>query len=365
MSENLVYECDLFTLTVDEGKLKCEFNTNATTNTFMQTELFSKLLSSFSTDASGVWRLAERTDFEIVGWPKHLNWIRTGNKTTIASTAETEALDVYQYGEVLEKSLLGMMTRTEESDGGSYYHFSIANQDEVFEYSFNDRARVVGALCVLFDLKAHSRNHLEINIPAKHLSGLKWPLVGVGDEEVVRYYGDPSKTADVLRNEGWTREGDDAHMFVYRERINGQQQQMYKISTREQSRTQQVKRTAIKPIWRTKLFEMQEYTCRICLNDYSDDPVQLSPDHRVPVIFQADNLDDDNFAEKLMTLCRFCNQQKREFTKRIGVDYDWDSSPWAYPEKYRLVSAEKNLREYAKFSGITASQAVAMLAENL
>jgi len=331
----------------------------------MQTELFSKLLSSFTTDASGIWRPGKRTNFEIVGWPKHFNWIRTDIKTIIASTDDTEALDVYQYGEVLEKSLQGMTTRTDEPDGGSYYHFSIANQDEVFEYSFNDRARVVGALCVLFDLQAHPRNHLEVNIPARHLSGLKWPLSGADDDEVVRYYGDPSKTADVLRNEGWTREGSDAHMFVFRERINGQQQQMYKISTREQSREQQVKRTAIKSVWRTRLFEMQDYTCRICLNDYTSDPIQLSPDHRVPVIFQADNLDDDNFSEKLMTLCRFCNQQKREFTKRISIDYDWDNSPWAYPEKYRLESAKKNLLEYAKFNDITASQAAEMLAENL
>jgi hypothetical protein len=154
-------------------------------------------------------------------------------------------------------------------------------------------------------------------------------------------------------------------MLVYRERINGQQQQMYKITTREQSREYQVKRTAIKPVWRARLFEMQDYTCRICLSDYSNDLVQLSPDHRVPVIFQADNLTDNNFAEKLMTLCRFCNQQKREFTKRIGIDYDWNVSPWAYPEKYRLESAEKNLREYAKFNNLTLRQAAEKLVEKL
>lgn len=346
-------------------KLICEFKTASTANTFMQTELFSKLLSSFKTDDAGIWREAARTDFEIVGWPKDLTWKRVSEKSVEATSVSTEAVDAYQFGEILERSLSNLLTRTNEADGGTYYHFSIANKDEVFEYSFNDRARVIAALCVLYDLEAHPRNHLEINIPAKYLAGLQWPISDENSDAVVRYYGDPSKTADVLRNEGWTREGDDAHMFVYRERINGQQQQMYKISTREQSREQQVKRTAIKSTWRAQLFEAQEYTCRICLNDYSNDPAQLSPDHRVPVIFQADNLTDANFSEKLMTLCRFCNQQKREFTKRIGINYDWDTSPWAYPETYRLESAEKNLREYAKFSNLTLSQAAEKLVEKL
>lgn len=365
MPDNPVYNCPLFSLSVVDQKLVCTFKDGSTTNTFMQTELFSKLLSAFRTDDAGIWREGTRTDFEIVGWPKVLFWKRTAEKIVEATTDDTEAVDAYQFGEILEKSLTNILTRTDEPDGGTYYHFSIANKDEVYEYSFNDRARVIAALCVLYDLQAHSRNHLEINIPAKYLAGLKWPMSGENSETVVRYYGDPSKTADVLRNEGWSREGEDAHMFVYRERINGQQQQMYKISTREQSREQQVKRTAIKPIWRTRLFAMQGHTCRICLNDYTDDPAQLSPDHRVPVIFQADNLTDDNFSEKLMTLCRFCNQQKREFTKRISVDYDWDNSPWAYPEKYRLESAEKNLRVYANQNELTLSQAVEKLAEQL
>ncbi len=365
MPDKTVFTCDLFELNVVDHKLKCVFKSGNIANTFMQTELFSKLLSAYTTDNDGVWQPGSRTDFEIVGWPKHLSWQRTGEKSVEATTSDTEAIDAYQYGEILEKSLYNLLTRTEEADGGSYYHFSIANKNEVYEYSFNDRARVIGALCVLFDLKAHPRGHLEINIPTKYLAGLKWPISEADNELIFRYYGDPSKTADVLRNEGWSREGSDPHMSVFREQINGQQQQMYLISTRAQSRSQQVKRTAIKTVWRHQLFKMQDYTCRICLNNYEHDQVQLSPDHRVPVIFQADNLTDDNFSQKLMTLCRFCNQQKREFTKRIGADYDWTTSPWAYPEKYRLESAIKNLQEYAKFNELTLPQALERLAQEL
>jgi hypothetical protein len=365
MPTTTVYTCSLFSIDLDDNKLTCTFKSGALTNLFMQTELSSKLLSSFVPDSEGVWRPGNRSNFEIVGWPRHLVWTRLSETTVASNTVDTEVVDSYQYGEILEKSLGALNVRADESDGGAYYHFSIGDDENVHEYSFNDRARVIAALCVLYDLEGHDRNHLEINIPVKYVAGLKWPIRDIPGDTLVRHYGDPSKTADVLRNEGWTREGDDPHMFVANEYVNGQRRQTYKITTREQSRGQQVKRTAIKPIWRTRLFEEQGYTCRICLNNYTDDPIQLSPDHRVPVIFQADNLTDDNFMEKLMTLCRFCNQQKREFCKRIGADYDWDSSPWSYPEKYRMESAKKNLLEFAKFNNISPAKAAEQLAQDL
>lgn len=362
MQESAVFTCDLFSVDKSSSETRITFNSASVANVFMHTEFCSKLLSSFKPDSAGVWHPAKRTNFEIVGWPRHLKWERVGEKTVSAPNGET-VVDKVEYGEILEKSLSDMLERKSEPDGGLYYHFSIADESQVFEYSFNDRARVVAVLCVLYDLEPHPRHHLEINIPVKYIKGLRWPLNTAQEDTEVRFYGDPSKTADVLRNEGWSREGDNAQMSVYRERIHGQQQQMYKISTREQSRAQQVKRTAIKSVWRNRLYEMQDYTCRICLNKYADDVAQLSPDHRVPVIFQADNLTDDNFSEKLMTLCRYCNQQKREFCKRISVDYDWDNSPWAYPEKHRLDRIEAGIKEYAKQNELSEAKVVEKLAE--
>lgn len=364
MSSNQLYDCALFKAEIRNESMYINFSSSSIANVFMQTDFFSKLLSSFLPDSNGVWQPGQRTNYEIVGWPKQFKWERVSDKTVKLQT-KLRVVEAVEYSEVLEKSLQGILVRTEEEDGGSYYHFSIADADEVLEYSFNDRARVIAVLAVLYDLEPHPRSHLELNIAARHIKGQRWPLTTIEDDVEVRYYGDPSKTADVLRNEGWTREGKDAHMFVFRERINGQQQQMYKISTREQSRTQQVKRTPIKPIWRTKLFQLQNYTCRICLNDYSNDVAQLSPDHRVPVIFQADNLTDSNFDTKLMTLCRYCNQQKREFCKRIGDEYDWDTSPWAFPEKYRLESVESGIREYAKQNNLDPSKVVELLADRM
>lgn len=357
-----VYDGNLFRVDMVNNDIQCTFKSAANTNVFMQMDFFSKLLSSYIPDNDGVWRPGERTNYEIVGWPKGFIWKRTGEKTVVAKSLDAEVIDAYKFAEVLEKSFTNIVNRTEEEDGGAYYHFSIVDETNVYEYSFNDRARVVAVLCVLYDLDSHPRSHLEINIPHKYVSQQKWPVTDGPGDNPVRYYGDPSKTADVLRNEGWTREGQDAHMFVIYQVVNGQRQQTYKIDTREQTRNQQVKRTAIKPVWRNKLFAAQDYTCRICLNKY---PVgQLSPDHRIPVIFAPDNLTDDNYDKKLMTLCRFCNQQKREFTKRIGADYDWETSPWAYPEKFLLKRIQNDIKEYAKQNHLSNIEVAKLLAEN-
>lgn len=326
----------------------------------MQMDMFSKILSSYSPDSNGVWRSSERMEYEIVGWPKSYVWGRKDDKT-IYSLVDYDRNELKIYGELVDQVFPKIKSR-EETEQGEFYRFTISGNGDNFDYQFNDRARVIAVLCVLFDMRPHERDHLEINIPWKYIKNIKWPIVDNEDERVIRFYGDPSKTADVLRNEGWSREGDNPHMFVYRENIGGQQQQMYKIDSRSQTQEQQVKRTVIKNRWKRDLFKAQDYTCRICRLRFPEE--QLSPDHRVPVIFEADNLTDDNYQQKLMTLCRFCNQQKREFTKRIDASYDWSRSQWAYPENFMIEAATALVKDYASIHGINFKKALELLAES-
>ena len=357
----MIHKAETMSLYYDKDKraVACVFKTKQDADLFMQMDLCSKLLSSFSPDSNGVWRYSERMHYEIAGWPKSYIWFRQSAEQVYAPT-DYDKNRLKIYGELVGRVFPKIRSR-EHVGEGEYYRFTISGNGYTFDYLFNDRARVIVALCVLFDMKPHERNHLEINIPWKYIKCLKWPIADNDDEKIVRHYGDPSKTADVLRNEGWSREGDSPHMFVYRENISGQQQQMYKIDSRTQTKNQQVKRTVIKNRWKSELFKCQDYKCRICRLKFP--AKQLSPDHRVPVIFEADNLTDENYKLKLMTLCQFCNQRKREFTKKVDASYNWNTSQWAYPENFMLETATALLKDYADIHNVSFKEAVKLLAE--
>lgn len=332
------------------NKVICRFKSKSVAKLFIKMDFFSRLLHGLKPDANGVWRKTPRLPYEIVGWPKDFAWKLTSDKE-VESITSLSSEELEEYGKLLDRVLQDLINK----DESGRYTFSISDIEtgSTLEYKFYGRAREIAVLSILYDLEPHSRDHLEINIAEKYTD-----KEGGGDNEV-RYYGDPSKTADVLRNEGWSREGNQQHMLVFRENVRGQQQQMYKIDTREQTLAQQVQRTAIKPAWRKELYERDNHTCKICLNKYPKE--QLSPDHRVPVIFEADNLNDDNFKEKLMTLCRYCNQQKREFCKRVGVNYNWRTSPWAYPEDFLFERIKMSIKEYAEQNSIGTKKVVGLL----
>lgn len=230
------------------------------------------------------------------------------------------------------------------------------------KYRFYSKARTIAALCVLYDLEAHPRNDLEINVPNTLRPQWEWPV----EEEqisVARIYGDPSKTADVLRNEGWTREGSEPGMKVFNQIVGRARQQMYQLIRQEQNISQQVMRTNIPERWKKELYDSQDSTCRICGSKY--EYAFLSPDHRIPVIFQADELNESNFKVKLMTLCRFCNQQKREFCcKRIAPDYDWDNSPWAYPEKFAMKKIKNEIEQLAVINKLSLDEVLQLIKED-
>ena len=348
-----------FSAQLKGGELKLSFRNKASADTFARMDFYSRLLHSLKPSDDGVWREGPRLNVEIIGWPKEYNWVRTAEREFVCKRKDWTDTTVKEYTQILGVATQGIMEGKPSPNGKAFYSFMIGKGNDWKPYLFYSKARTIGALCVLYDLEQHPRNHLEINIPAKHVANLEWPKSDHSPDHIVRYYGDPSKTADVLRNEGWSREGPNATMVVSRQHILGSQQQSYKITTPVQTTIQQVMRTNIPGRWRRELFKLHDYTCQICHNKYTGE--YLAPDHRVPVVFQADELNDDNFKTKLMTLCRFCNQQKREFCKRIPHDYSWNTSPWAYPEKFELKKIGQEIKDYATTYNLTFEKVVELL----
>ncbi len=343
-------ETNLFKIAEKENLLELELKNKKLADTFARMDFFSRLLHSLAPDRNNVWRESKRLDVEISGWPKNIKWYRTGEKTFTGKITDKDDFVLKQYIQILENALLGVS----EGESGltrKLYKFLIGNKNKWLEYRFHSKSRTIAALCVLYDLKAHSRNDLEINIP-RNLAISIWPTEKRNDMQ--RTYGDPSKTADELRNEGWARIGEFAAMKVFREKIGGQIQQMYQLLKNEQTLQSQVLRSNIQNKWRLELYKSQNFTCQICLIKY--DSEFLEPDHRIPVIYEADHLTENNFKDKLMTLCRYCNQQKRETTKRLPADYDWKNSPWAFPEKFDLEIIKRRISVYEKRTGKTLKE---------
>jgi hypothetical protein len=335
-----------FTLSLEDSGIVLKFANARLAGTFSRMEFCSRLLHSLSPDENRIWREAKRLDAEITGWPRNISWERTNDLEFAGSLKEQNGFSIKQYTQVLEAAMLGVTEGEPSPTGSLLFRFSISNGNEIREYRFHGKARTIAALCVLYDMERHPRNHLEINIPKK-LAMKLWP-VETSDEHQ-RTYGDPSKTADELRNEGWPRIGAATSMLVFRERVGGQFQQMYQITKQEQTLDSQMLRSNISKKWKDELFKSQDYTCQICLLKY--DPELLEPDHRVPVVYEADQLTDENYKMKLMTLCRYCNQQKRETTKRLPADYDWKNSSWAYPEKFELDGIKRMISMRMKRMG--------------
>lgn len=341
-------ETQFFTLSLNGQKWELTFGRETYADAFARMEFHSRLLSSLAPDADRVWREDDRMDADIVGWPKELTWVRTDDTTFLGTRSRGSELELEPYAEILSSALSGVIDGEESITGVKINRFSIRHEETILEYRFHGKGRTIAAFCVLFDLASHPRNDLEINIP-RNLGIKTWPVND--SEEIQRTYGDPSKTADELRNEGWSRMGEGAGMEVSRNRIGGQIQQTYTLLRREQDMASQMQRSNISKRWKDALYESQNHTCQICLTQY--DASLLEPDHRVPVIYEADHLSDENFLQKLMTLCRFCNQQKRETTKRLPADYDWNNSEWAYPERFDLEVIKKRILAYKGRAGST------------
>lgn len=327
-----------------------------------QLEFSSRIIYGLVPDENNIWRPGKRSDFYISGFPAGIQWKCSSDTVLIGSSVDGFVIDD-SYLEDLSEAIEGLCENN--SEDGARYQFKITNGQETYLYDFHSRARTICALSVLYDLEWHPRKDLEIWINPDYTDKLQPGEAPDHERPAEQYYGDPSKTADVLRNEGWAREATNPYMYVEARQVGRQSQQHYRITQILQPLDNQVKRTNIKPLWRNNLFEQQNYTCQICLTQYRESPDQLSPDHRVPVVFEPDNLNDENYKTKLMTLCRYCNQAKREFTKRLRFDYDWEKSPWAYPEKHRMQIVLQQIRVMTEGSSKNVHTVLKEIAHNL
>lgn len=343
-------------------EVKINFQSKADLKAIRQLEFSSRLMHGLVPDENNVWRPGKRTEFFIVGFPPGLYWQCLSDTVLVGKAVDGFVIDE-KYLEELYQAVEGLCGAS--SNNEAKYQFSVTNGQKVVSYDFHSRARTICALAVLYDLEWHPRKDLEIWINPDYTDKLPPGESPDHSRPEEQYYGDPSKTADVLRNEGWAREANAPFMYVEARQVGRQSQQHYRITQIEQPLGTQVKRTNIKAQWRSSLFETQKYTCQICLNVYADAPDQLSPDHRVPVVFEPDNLDDSNYMQKLMTLCRYCNQAKREFTKRLKHDYDWNTSPWAYPEKFRMTIVIQQIQAISAVTGKSVQLILSDLTEEL
>jgi hypothetical protein len=345
----------------DHGdRLIVDFSHAKDCKTIRQIEFCSRLLGRLHLNDQNQWVPGHRSGFYILGFAPDLDWSATSS-TQLVAVPNGKTVATSDHVELIKNAINGICF----ADDNGRYHFRIQDDTDTYDYRFHSRARTICALAILFDLGWHPRIDLEIWINPDITDKLPPGVAPDPNKRPEQYYGDPSKTADALRNEGWTRESDNPMMFVEPRMVNGQSQQHYRIKQHDQPIETQVLRTPIKKSWRDSLFQMQNYQCQICLADYSTSIEQLSPDHRIPVVFEADLLNDNNFNEKLMTLCRFCNQSKREFAKRVDHTYDWSTSPWAYPEKFRLEMLREQLRLLCLSTGLAPDDVLAELSQNL
>ena len=314
------------------GFITVAFESKTAATAVRQLEFCSRLMYGLSPNAKNVWVPQQRLSWYVDGFPPDVSWsFQADIEMRGQHLMAAKALSAYL--STLRNAIDGI-TPSKNTDEGGLYRFSCTDGKGHHDYAFTKRARAIKALAVLYDLEWHPRKDLEIWLKMELSDRPNSATHAIAEPE--QYYGDPSKIADELRNEGWPREAAAPVMFVESRPIGGQAQQHYRIATRLQGLDHQKQRSVIKPSWRAQLYKRDSYTCKICQTNYVDAPDQLAPDHRVPVVFESDDLNDANFTSKLMTLCRYCNQAKREFAKRVPHDYNWAMSPWAYPEKFRV-----------------------------
>jgi hypothetical protein len=339
------YQCEKFTLEIDNSDLNLSLCKKNDANTFSRMYFYSTLLHSFKPNPQAIWMPGKRLDVEIKGWSKNIIWGRVSETKFEGVIKEQDIFIFEDFCETLKIAIENIVDGI-EIEGQKYNKFAIGTHPEWKEYLFKTRSRSICALCILYDLKPHTRNELEVIISNKYHPKTKEPFV-TDDETTSRFYGDPSKIVDEMRNEGWTREGDSPTLIVKGGKQQRATQQTYKLTSIEQNLGLQVARTNISSRWKNKLFKSDNYTCKLCHTKYKDQSY-LSPDHRIPVVVQADNLTEENYKNKLMTLCTYCNQRKREYTKKLPPDYDWNSSHWAYPEKFQLQKIEEDIDRYSQ-----------------
>lgn len=335
-------------ITKNGAKLVLKFSKISDVTSFIRWDFYSRILHSLVPKKDeGLWIKGSRLDVEIRGWPRVPRWNRISDLEM-----ESDALSDDWFDNGGKQFIPDLKFGTQHAidklvvDGVKYSEFQIGNHDNGWlEYRFQSASREVAALCMLYDLKPHPRNHIELWLEPDEYPPIggphsNWPK---SVEDNKRYFGDPSKAVESLEKMGWPRHGPDASSVVSRDVFQGSRQEIYQLTQHEQQLKHMRIRKDIPAKWRKAILERDDFTCLYCGRQYDQKDMnpktgkhpQLDPDHRIPVNVKSDNSNDSNFLENLMTLCSTCNQRKREITKKFQQDddHDWDNEEWAYPDR--------------------------------
>jgi len=343
------------TVSDDKKSFEIEFNNKALCDAVGRFEFCSRLLYQLKPNVNGVWELTDnpRINAFIVGFPPSIKWSRNHKSKLIGKS--TEPIPASYYIE-LDAAIKGIKGIKEDEFKKTEYLFDIKNitTNKIFKYKFLNRSRAVVAFSVLWDGNDHPRDHLEVTKSNEIPYFASFPQV-VNKTET-RTYGDPSKTVDELRNEGFPRETDQSvrgtYLEITRNTSYDNLQEHYKLLNRTQSMLDRVGRSQIPVKYKRELYKDSNYCCSNCGEEYPEK--YLAPDHRVPSIVQADNLSATNFKQVLQTLCVRCNQVKRESCKKCPYEHDCKKCAWAFPETQGVSALSvKKLQKLANDNNTT------------
>ena len=321
-----------------------EFLTESLCQAIARLEFCSRLMHSLAPDEHGVWRdvSAPRVDAHIVGFPSSITWYRD-SKLRLAGVYDEELTQ--QNIDDIHDAINGLKGIKVSEFGKTEYKFSIVlkSTNETFEYNFLGRSREIVALAVLWDMKPHSRDHLEVTRDSNLVYLVDFPHKFYG--KPTKTYGDPSKIVDELRNQGFPRGTDQSKNGVYidisRSHSLDTIQEHYQLKQRIQSLEDRVGRSQIPKKYKDLLYEESNFSCNNCGEYFPEN--YLAPDHRVPSIVQSDNLNSSNYLTVLQTLCVRCNQVKREACKKCPINHECERCSWAYPEKFAVSRSNLDL----------------------
>jgi len=367
---------------IDNQRLTIEFTKKSDITSFIRWNFYSRILHSLTPqEEDGLWKNGKRLNVEIRGWPRNPNWVRISDLILQSNQLPKGWLseNLEQYSIDLKYGIQNAISRVEEN-GVKYSIFQIGNHNEDWiEYKFQSASREVAALCILYDLKPHPRNNIELwlqpsdypqisNSPHKN-----WPK-GVTANK--RYFGDPSKAVESLEKMGWPRHGSDKTSNVSKGVFLGSSQEFYQLTKKEQQIKHMRIRKDIPKKWRIAILERDNFTCLYCGRKHSKSDMNpktgkhplLDPDHRIPVNVKTDDSNDSNFLQNLMTLCSTCNQRKREITKKFqqNDEHDWDNEEWAYPDRIDFLERRilSLVQIYAEKESCSIDEAIAALVSN-
>ena len=318
----------------------------------------SKLLHSMAPDESGIWSevTIPRVDAHYLGFTKNINW-KINEKLVLVGSSEKK-LDK----DSIKMSIDGVIGTKENEFKNKNYKFYIKSVEEnkIYTYDFDNRSRALIAFSIIWDKREHPRDDLELHLKPHSDNQLLGKLSTFNG----KIYGDPSKTIDELRNQGFPRKTDQSSNGVYisvgRDTSYGTLQENYRLMIRQQSILDKVGRSPIPPKFREVLYDIGEHTCSNCGQIYQSN--YLAPDHRVPSIVEADDLNETNYLKKLQILCVRCNQIKREACKKCPYNHKCSDCGWAYPEKFNISQQTLDLaRKQATIRGLTIDDYISSL----